>query len=75
MDVASNVSPSGLIKEDSIFNACLRVEEVGTLFLNLADGGIQFASLGGKLQIVLKLNGQKGVHGYSKLSSVCSGAR
>ena len=54
---ASNVSPSGLVKEDAILEGLLCVEEVGTLLLNPADGGIQLGCLAGKLQIVLKVDG------------------
>ena len=57
VDKASRVSPSGLVKEDAILEGRLCVEEVGTLLLNPADGGIQLGCLACKLQIVLKVDG------------------
>jgi hypothetical protein len=55
---ASDVSPSGLIIEDTILEGLLCVEKVWPLLLSPADGGIQMATLGGKLQVVLKMDGQ-----------------
>jgi hypothetical protein len=56
------VSASWLVKEDSTAKGCLCVEQVWPLFLNYADDRIQVPRLGGKLQIVLQLDWQKGVH-------------